>query len=99
MSVVVGEVIEIVVTLDGNYAVWGQTQNGQVGVVHCFQWSGEHPIPDELCAKVGDRLRVKVMRIITQPQGELPSDATFDGRIRIDFVGSARLVDTDEVWE
>jgi hypothetical protein len=90
--------VDLIVTLDGGYAVWGQTADGQVGVVHCFEWSAERPIPEESYPRIGDRVRVKVMRVVNQLQSDLPSDATHDGRIHIDFVGSIRLVGTDEVW-
>lgn len=98
VGVAIGDVVELEIIFDGYYAVWGQAADGQVGVVHCFEWSAERPIPEVSCPRVGDRVRVKVMRVVARPQAELPSDATFGGRIRIDFVGSIRLVDSLERW-
>ncbi len=98
VGVALGKVVDLVVTFDGNYAVWGQTPDGDIGVVHCFEWSAERPVPEQSCPKVGDQLRVKVMRVVGRPQETLPADATFGGKIRIDFVGSIRLVGSSVVW-
>jgi protein involved in polysaccharide export with SLBB domain len=42
--------------------------------------------------KVGDQLRVKVFRVVSEPQQELPADVTFDGAINVDFVASVALL-------
>jgi hypothetical protein len=91
MSVAVGDVVTITVIDVAGYACWGVV-DGQVGFVHCVEWSRERPIPEEAVPKVGDRLRVKVFRVVDVPQEQLPADVTFDGKFHVDFAGSVGLL-------
>jgi hypothetical protein len=75
------------------------TSSGEVCVVHCLEWSEKRPIPEEECPKAGDILQVNVMRVVNRPQSELPPDATFGGRFRIDFVGSVRHLGDSTLWK
>ena len=90
MAVTLGDIVALKVTHVAGYACWGIT-GGQIGFAHCIEWSWLKPVPDEECPKVGDTLRVKVVRVIDRLQEQLPADVTREGRIKVDFIASARL--------
>jgi hypothetical protein len=91
MAVAVGDVVTLTVIEVVGYACWGITE-GQVGFVHCYEWSWERPVPQADEPKVGDRLRVKVFRVVRESQEQLPLDVTFGGRIKVDFAASVKLL-------
>jgi hypothetical protein len=91
MSVAIGDVINITVTKVSGYACWG-TFEGQTGFVHCVEWSREKPVPESRTPRVGGE--VKVFKIVTEPQSQLPADVTFGGTVLVDFAASAALLDS-----
>jgi hypothetical protein len=60
--------------------------------VHCYEWSWDRPIPEADQPKVGHPLRVKVFRLVQEPQEQLPLDVTYGGRIKVDFAASVKLL-------
>jgi ribosomal protein S1 len=92
MSVAIGDNITMTVTKVAGYACWGIFE-GQTGFVHCVEWSKEKPVPESRVPSVGDQIRVKVFRIVTEPQCNLPADVTFGGTVSVDFAASAALLD------
>lgn len=90
MSVAIGDIITMTVTKVAGYACWG-TFEGQTGFVHCVEWSLEKPIPKSRMPGVGSQMKVKVFKIVTEPQSQLPEDVTFDGKVSVDFTASAAL--------
>jgi hypothetical protein len=91
MGVSLGDVVTLTVTEVAGYACWGVV-DGQVGFVHCSEWSWERPIPEANQPRVGDCLRAQVFRLVLEPQETLPLDVTFGGRIRVDFAASPKLL-------
>jgi len=94
MSVKVGDIVTLVVEKVAGYACWGSV-DCQTGFVHCVEWSLEKPVPDSKTPKVGDHLRVKVFRLVSEPQADLPADVTFGGTVTGDFVASAVLLEKE----
>ncbi len=94
MGVAVGDVVDMTVVEVQGYACWGEA-DGQIGFVHCVEWSRLRPIPDDATPKVGDKLRVKVFRVIDEPQEELPLDITLGGTFCVDFAASVNLLHPD----
>jgi ribosomal protein S1 len=88
MSVAIGDIIAMTVTKVSKYACWG-TFKGQTGFVHCVDWSRKRPIPESNCPQVGKEMTVKVFKLVTEQQSQLPTDVTFDGTISVDFAASA----------
>ena len=91
MGVSVGNVVILKVTDMAPYACWG-VANGQVGFVHCVEWSWEKPVPENQVPHVGDELLVKVFHLTDSPYDQLPADVTFDGKFKVDFAASVRLL-------
>ncbi len=81
----------LTVTEVAGYACWG-VAGGQVGLVHCYEWSWERPIPEGDSPKTGDQLQVNVFRVVNQTQESLPLDVTFGSRIKVDFAASVKLL-------
>ena len=98
MGVAVGDVVELTIIEVAGYACWGEA-GGQIGFVHCVEWSRLRPIPDSAVPEVGDKLRVKVFRVIDGPQEQLPLDITFGGKFRVDFAASVILLQPDPAEE
>jgi hypothetical protein len=98
MGVAVGDVVELTVKEVAGYACWGEA-GGQVGFVHCVEWSRERPIPHDAIPKVGERLQVKVFRVIDGPQEQLPLDITNCGKFRVDFAASVTLLQHEPTEE
>jgi hypothetical protein len=94
MSVQVGDVVTLAVEKVAGYACWGSV-GSQTGFVHCVDWSFEKPVPESKTPKVGDQLKVKVFRLVREPQAELPADVTFGGTITVHFAGSAALLEKE----
>jgi predicted RNA-binding protein with RPS1 domain len=92
MSVAVGDVITMTVTKVAGYACWGMFK-GQTGFVHCVEWSREKPVPDSRVPCVGGQMKVKVFKIVTEPQSQLPADVTFGGSVTVDFAASVALLE------
>jgi hypothetical protein len=91
MGVSVGDNVILRVTDVAAYARWGVV-NGQVGFVHCVEWSWEKPVPENQVPQVGDELLVKVFHLTDCPYDQLPADVTFGGRFKVDFAVSVRLL-------
>jgi hypothetical protein len=78
-----GTTVELRLTFVADYAVWGQTATGEIGIVPLDPDADEEGIP-----AVGARLRVRVVRLLDPVGQEQHSDLTFDGHIRrVSFVG------------
>jgi hypothetical protein len=88
MNIKIGDIVRLTVTKVSDYACWGAAGD-QVGFVHCVDWSAAKPVPDSKLPKIGDQLRVKVFRLVTESQDALPADVTFGGTIIVHFAGSA----------
>ena len=91
MSVAGGDVVTLAVTEAAGYACWGVV-GGQIGFVHCYEWSWERPIPQADEPKVGDSLTVEVFHLTDQAGDALPFDVTYGGRFKVDFAGSVKLL-------
>jgi hypothetical protein len=91
MSVEVGDVVTLTIIEVSGYACWGVV-DGQIGFVHCVEWSHERPIPDDAGPKVGGSLKVKVFKVVDHTYETPPADVTFDGKFRVDFAASVRLL-------
>ncbi len=75
-----GETTTVQVAFVADYACWGRTAGGEVGMI---------PLEEEDFPEVGQRLRVRVVRLLDPVGQEQHSDMTYDGRIRrVDFLGS-----------
>lgn len=75
-----GEVVTLSVAFVSDYAIWGRTARGELGMV---------PLEDDLddldepeLPEVGQTLRVCVSQLLDPVGQEQHSDVTFDGRIR-----------------
>lgn len=78
-----GEVVTVTVLFVAEYACWGRTARGEVGMI---PFEGDEA--DDLPA-VGRQLSVVVERVLDPVGQEQHSDTTYDGRIRrVDFVAS-----------
>jgi len=78
-----GETVAVTVLFVAEYACWGRTARGEVGMIPL-----ELDVEEELPA-VGQPLRVVVERVLDPVGQEQHSDTTYDGRIRrVDFVAS-----------
>ena len=91
MGVSVGDIITLKVTDVAGYACWG-VASGQVGFVHCVEWSWEKPVPEHQQPHVGDELLVKVFHLTDGLYDQLPADVTFDGKFKVDFAASVSLL-------
>src|SRR4051812_3500925 len=91
MGVSIGDIVTLKVTEIAAYACWGEV-NGQVGFVHCVEWSWEKPVPEAQEPHVGTDLLVKVFHLTDRPYDQLPADVTFDGKFKVDFAASVRLL-------
>ncbi len=98
MGVAIGDIVTLTIIEVAGYACWG-VADGQVGFVHCVEWSREKPVPDDAVPKVGDRLPVKVFHLTNKPQEQLPADVTYDGKFHVDFAGSVRLLQPEPANE
>ena len=78
-----GDNVELTVSFVTDDACWG-TSGDAVGFVHHTGWSGQQPIPDSAVPREGQRLRVRVIRVV-RPQEQLPPWTTFGGKYKIDF--------------
>lgn len=76
-----GETVAVTVLFVAEYACWGRTPRGEVGMIPLEGDDDELPT-------VGQPLRVVVERVLDPVGQEQHSDTTYDGRIRrVDFVG------------
>jgi hypothetical protein len=77
-----GETIALQILFVADYAVWGRTATGEVGIVPLDLEDADAELP-----VVGDVLRVRVVELLDPVGQEQHSDTTFDGRIRrVEFV-------------
>lgn len=88
----VGDVVDLLVTEVSGYACWGVYQE-KIGFSHCVDWSRERPVPDDKCPRVGEVFRVKIFYITDVPYTDLPADVTYGGKFKVDFAGSAELLE------
>jgi hypothetical protein len=94
MSISVGDVVDFEVFKMALYACWGKS-DGKTGFSHYVDWSVEKPVPLSLIPKVGEVIKLRVFKIVTEPQEDLPLDVTHGRTIRIDFAGARSIVDDD----
>jgi ribosomal protein S1 len=95
MGVSVGEIVTLKVTEVAGYACWG-VLDGQIGFVHCVEWSWKKPIPENQEPHVGDEIRVKVIHLTDCPYDQLLADVTFEGKFKVDFAASIRLLHPED---
>lgn len=90
-----GDIVTLDIAFVSDYAVWGRTPRGELGMVP-LDGDPDDLDPPEL-PEVGQTLRVCVSTLLDPVGQEQHSDVTFDGRIRrVAFLAS--LVETSE-WE
>jgi len=91
MSIAVGDIVDAAVIRVEKYACWVRTGK-KTGFSHCVDWSVEKPVPDN-SPKMGEMIRLRVFKIVTEAQSELPLEVTYGGTISVDFAGTQALVD------
>ncbi|MAG94992.1 MAG: hypothetical protein CMJ48_14795 [Planctomycetaceae bacterium] len=89
MDVTVGDVVEMCIFKEMDYAVWGHTQ-GLIGFVHLFEFADERPIPEDRVPHVGDVVRARVIHVADSMAVELPRDVSCSGTISVDFGATLR---------
>jgi hypothetical protein len=90
MPAKIGSIVTLEIMFVADYACWG-VGNEKVGFIHISEWSWKRPIPESDNPVVGRPLQAKVLRVFDDSDKlHQPSDATFGGRFKVDFVASAR---------
>lgn len=95
MRICIGDIVTLKISDVAAYGCWGM-RGKQTGFVHLVEWSWDRPVPTNQEPHIGDEILVKVHRLTNCPYDQLLADVTFDGKFKVDFEASIRMLHPED---